>query len=122
MATQKGTKYGTSRIRSKNSGTESGKFLNVDDLMSATKELVNLSEDMDMLAEMKEWREMEKRLTYIKEEFGYDINAWNCVRNAFGDKGSLGSSKKLEINRYIAKITRIHQHSSASQGHMDLEQ
>jgi hypothetical protein len=87
--------------------------------MSATKELVNLSADMDMLAEMKEWRGMEKRLAFIKEEFGYDTNAWNYVRNAFGDKGSLGSAKKLEINRDIAKIARIRTHSSASQGHMD---
>ena len=67
-----------------------------------------------MLAEMKEWRGMEKRLTYIKEEFGYDINAWNYVRNAFGDKGSLGSAEKLEINRDIAKIARIRTHSRAS--------
>ena len=70
---------------------------------------------MDLLAEMREWRSTEKKLGYIKEEFGYDVNAWNYVRNAFGDKGSLKSTEKLEINRDIAKIARIHTHSSQMQ-------
>ena len=65
---------------------------------------------------MKEWRSTEKKPSYIREEFGYDGNAWKYVRNAFGDKGSLKSTEKLEINRDIAKIARIHSHSQPAMG------
>ena len=57
-----------------------------------------------------------KMLGCIKEEFGYDVNAWNYVRSVFGDKGSLKSAEKLQINRNIAKIAHIHHHSSQVQG------
>ena len=95
-----------------------GKFFNIDDLLLSIQELINLAEDMNMMAEMKEWRGTEKKLAHIKEEIGYDKNAWNYVRNVFGDKGPRGSSEKLEINRDIAKIARIHSHTLVPQGVM----
>ena len=110
--------YFKNRVQEFWHGIRLGKFRNIDDLLFSTQELINLAEDMDMIAEMKEWRGTEKKLAYIKEEFGYDNNAWNYVRNVFGDKGSLGSSEKLEINRDIAKIARIHLHTSVPQGIM----
>ena len=107
--------YFKNRVQDFWHGIQLGKFRNIDDLITSSRELLNLSEDMDLLAEMREWRSTEKKLGYIKEEFGYDVNAWNYVRNAFGDKGSLKSTEKLEINRDIAKIARIHTHSSQMQ-------
>ena len=35
---------------------------NIDDLILASRELVNLSEDLDLLAEMKEWRGTEQKV------------------------------------------------------------
>ena len=95
--------YFKNRVQDFWHGIQLGKFRNIDDLIASSQELLNLSEDMDLLAEMREWRSTEKKLGYIKGEFGYDVNAWNYARNAFGDKGSLKSTEKLEINRDIAQ-------------------
>ena len=88
-------------------GMRMGRFTGVDDMIQACEELVNLAEDMDLFVEIKEWRITFKKLSCIKEEFGTDGNAWLYVQNAFGDKGSLKAADIMEMNRDIAKISRI---------------
>ena len=60
--------YFKNRVQDFWHGIQLGKFSNIDDLITSSRELLNLSEAMDLLAEMREWRSTEKKLGYIKEE------------------------------------------------------
>ena len=62
--------YFKNRVQEFWHGIRLGKFCNIDDLLLSIQELINLAEDMDMMAEMKEWRGTEKKLAHIKEEIG----------------------------------------------------